>query len=101
MTGLNKDKLLDWTTPSPPYLHPGAIKCPHLTGEAPCWWWGTVGTFKATRPREKAVNVVRVGRRVGSTVRHCRQSPHLLVVFTSQTIPLGGSVSSLESSGWW
>lgn len=49
-----------------------------------------MGTFKATRPRRKAMAVVRAGRRVGSTVSQCRQSPHLLVVFTSQTTPLGG-----------
>lgn len=51
---------------------------------------GHSGKFKATGPKKKAMAVVRAGRRVGSTVSQCRQSPHLLVVFTSQTTPLGG-----------
>lgn len=59
-----------------------------------------MGTLKATRPREKAMNVVRAGRKVGSTVSHCRQSSCLLVVFTCQTTRLGGSLSSLEPAGW-
>lgn len=99
VTGLNKDKLLDWTTA--PYPHHGGHQVSSTRcGEVPCWGWGTVGTFKATRPREKAMNVVRAGRRVSSTVSQCRHSPHLLVVFTSQTTPLRGSLSSLEPTGW-
>lgn len=46
VTGLNKGKLLDWTTsPLPHTLTPGAIKCPQLWRDN-MWGGGTVGNIQ-------------------------------------------------------
>lgn len=74
-----------WTGQPPPHtLTPGPSSV--LT----YMWRGTVlgAGHSGNSQGHQAMNVVRAGRRVSSTVSQCRQSPHLLVVFTSQTTPL-------------